>query len=987
MMKLFSYALMSFLLIWGKVAGDLPVTSGKKMLRDNEEMHRWVDSVYSSLSFEDKIGQLFMIRALSRGNPVHEEQVMEYIRKYHIGGLCFFQGSPERQVKLINRYQKISKTPLLVGIDAEWGLGMRFKGQTISFPRQLMLGAIQDDKLIYEMGLEVARQLKRIGVQVNFAPVVDINNNPDNPVINDRSFGEDRVNVTRKGYAYQKGLEDGGVMACLKHFPGHGDTDVDSHKGLPVLPFDMKRLDSLELFPFRVLVEKGAKSVMVAHLNVPVLGIKPGFSTTLSKNAVTDLLKGRLGFRGLIFTDALEMKGVAKYHPEGEIEVLAFEAGNDVLLLPQDLPKAVAALSKAIRSGKIPAWRLEESVKKILRAKYRYGLSHFRALPEAQVSKDLHTKTALALKFRLTANALTLVRDDENLIEKLSDKRLHKATLSIGTAENTPFQQAMSSFAHFEHYTAGRACMFPVRNCLINTLKKKDIVVISLHGMNKYKKKDFNISSGARILIDSLAKHTRVILTVFGSPYSLSFFEKTGSVVMAYNDDPITQELTAQAIFGALLFRGKLPVTAAENAVFGDGIIRDTIHRMGYVMPEFTGMSSDTLALIDSMMRYMIEAHIAPGGQVLVAKDGKIVFFKSYGYHSYKKRHHVTADDVYDLASITKVAATTISLMKLWDEGKFNLDLPIKTYFPEADTTNKADLCFRAILAHHARLKPWIPFYKSTIICTPKGSVLPNEKYYSKGPKRGFPNQVCKKMYICDWYPDSIWKRILDSPLREQEGYKYTDLGLYMAARAIKVLSGIRIDSFVQKNFYNPMGLRFIGYNPLRRGISPVHIPPTEEDHYFRMQRIQGYVHDMGAAMMDGVSGHAGLFSNASDLAYLFQMLLNKGSFGGRQYLSPAVIDTFTTRYKFGTRRGIGFDMKQLDPTKKLNVAEEVSAKAFGHYGFTGTAVWADPEYNLIYVFLSNRTYPSMKNRKMYEQEIREKIQSIIYRSLVNRHS
>ncbi len=987
MIKVFSYFLMTFLLMWGHVAGHRPAVHTTAHLRQWEAQQHWVDSVYASLSFEERIGQLLMVRANSKGNVEHERQVEQYIRKYHIGGICFFQGTPKHQVALVNRYQRLSEVPLLVALDAEWGLGMRFKKHSISFPRQLMLGALQEDKPVYEMGLEIARELRRIGVQVNFAPVVDINNNPNNPVINDRSFGENRINVTRKGYAYQKGLEDGGVMACLKHFPGHGDTDVDSHKGLPVITHNMKRLDSLELFPFRVLGEKGASSVMVAHINMPALGIKPGFSTTLSKNAVTGLLKDKLGFRGLIFTDALDMQGVAKFHPKGEIEVLAFKAGNDVLLLPQDVPQAIRALSAAIQSGDIPKWRLEESVKKILRAKYRYGLAHFHPLDEAHVYEDIITPGAMALKSRLIAGAMTLVRDDNHLTNKLSDRKLKKATLSIGVAQKSVFQKRLNAFGKFKHFTSSRACPPPVRKRLLRELEDMDVVVVSLHAMNKYKRKDFNISYGARAIIDSLAAHTNVILTVFGSPYSLAFFDKLGTVVMAYSEDEIAQDMAAQALYGAIPFGGTLPVSAGPRCKYGMGIVHDKVQRMGYVLPEFTGMSSDTLALIDSMVDYMIKERIAPGAQVLVAKDGKIVFHRAYGYHTYKKKRPVSLGDVYDLASVTKVAATTISLMKLWDEKKFDLDVPIKTYFPEADTTNKADLKFRDILAHHARLKPWIPFYKSTIICTPKGAVLPVDKYYSKGFNPEYPNQVCRKMYIREWYPDSIWKRILRSPLREKYGYRYSDLGLYMAARAVKVLSGQRIDTFVRRNFYQPMGLRNIGYNPLRRGVSPARIPPTEEDHYFRMQRIQGYVHDMGAAMMDGVSGHAGLFSNAADLAALFQMLLNKGEYGGRRYLSEAVIDTFTTRYKYGTRRGIGFDMKQLDPDKKQNVAPEVSARAFGHYGFTGTTVWADPDYGLIYVFLSNRTYPDMKNREMYKQEIREKIQSIIYRSITKRHT
>ena len=445
----------------------------------------WADSIYQSMTLEEKIGQLFIIRAHSNLGASHEASVEQLIKKYKVGGLCFFQGTPERQVQLINRYQRISApVPLLVTMDAEWGLGMRMAESTISFPKQLMLGAIQNNRLIYEMGREVARQLRRTGVHVNFAPVADINNNPNNPVINDRSFGEDRYNVTVKSYMYMKGMQEAGVMASAKHFPGHGDTNVDSHYDLPVISYPRKRLDSLELFPFRQLAAYGVGSMMVAHLNVPVLDNRDNRTTTLSKNTVTNLLKEELKFKGLIFTDALEMKAVSKNFPNGEVEAEAFLAGNDMLSLPNDMGAAIRSIKQYLEDGRIPMSRIEESVKKILVSKYQLGAKKFRSLSEKGVREDVNSLQAKTLKRQLCQEALTLVRNPQNLIP-IADKLSNVASVSIGVNKKTPFQRRLDSFGDFTHFQLGKSIPSTTRTSMINRLSKHETVFISLHKMNK----------------------------------------------------------------------------------------------------------------------------------------------------------------------------------------------------------------------------------------------------------------------------------------------------------------------------------------------------------------------------------------------------------------------------------------------------------------------------------------------------------------------
>ncbi len=976
---------MAFVVVGVLVVGVLhaPIHPVPKYAYESLWAVEWADSVYAELSTRERIGQLLMVRAYSKGDAEHERQLMRYVRDYGIGGVCFFQGDPVRQVRLVNRLQGRARIPLLVAIDAEWGLGMRFPRKAISFPRALMLGAIEDNRLIYEMAREIARQLRLVGVQVNFAPVVDVNNNPANPVIHDRSFGEDIINVTAKGYAYMRGLQDGGVMDCLKHFPGHGDTDVDSHLDLPVIRHTRGRLDSVELFPFRVLMNHGARSVMVAHLNVPALGTKQGYSTTLTKEVVTGLLKERLGFGGLIFTDALDMKGVSKYHPPGKIERLAFEAGNDVLVLPQDVGRAIDSIEAALRAGRISESRLRESVVKILRWKYAFFQGKRpQPLPDSGLLKAINTPEARALKWKLITASLTLVRDDERILDSLLRPQVRVAVVSFGRRKKSIFHRRLEKMLGARTLYVGKDITPSQLKVLRRQLQSYPYVVISLHGVKKYKQQDYGISTAVRRAIAAIDGHHKVVLVNFGTPYALSFFDSVGTVVQAYWDDGDVHDIAAQAIAGAMPLKGRLPVTASGRSAYGSGIRRRGDYRLGYAFPEYVDMWSDSFWRVDSIMRYMVEDKIAPGGVVLVARRGKVVFHKAYGYHTYQKIRRVKKDDVFDLASVTKVAAATIALMKLWEEGKWHLDTPLRRYFPEWDTTNKADLHFREILAHHGRLIPWIPFYKSTLEQSPKGSWVPSPVYYRSQRSEEYPYKVCQGMYLCKWYPDSIWWRIGISPLREQEGYRYSDLGFYMAGELVRRLSGQRLDSFVERVFYRPMGLRDIGYNPLQRGIPTRRILPTEEDHYFRYQKLSGYVHDMGAAMLGGVSGHAGLFSDADDLAAVFQMLLNGGQYRGVQFLRPETIDTFTTRYKASTRRGLGFDMKELNDSLPLNVAAEMSERAFGHYGFTGTCVWADPEYDLIIVILSNRTYPTMTNRRMYEEHIRQRVQSAVYRAM-----
>ena len=942
----------------------------------------WAKSTFDEMTLDERIGQLLWLRAHSDKGPDHVKKVESFVTKYHIGGLTFFQGTPEKQIELINKFQKLSKIPLMISMDAEWGLGMRFKKDGFSFPNQLTLGAIQENRLIYDMGAKIAEHLKRVGVHVNFAPVADINNNPKNPVINTRSFGEDRFNVTTKSYMYMKGMQDNGIMACAKHFPGHGDTDMDSHYDLPLINHSINRIDSLELYPFRVLSDKGVQSMMVAHLAIPAIDDTPNLPTTLSPKAVTQLLKDSMGFNGLIITDGLGMKGVTKHYKVGEVEAKALQAGNDILLLPEDIEAAVTQIKLFLQDGRIKETEFEKSVMKALVAKYQYGLNSFTPIDVSNVREDIFSPEAKVLKRKLIEASMTMVRNRNYLVPFQKLDTLNLGSIAIGANKITDFQTRMTKYAAVDHYFLKTGTVKENAQKYLDLLSKKDVVVVSLHDVSSYASKNFGLNEDKISFIKDLSKRTKVVLTVFGTPYSLTHFDDLDWVQCAYQENEDTQDLAAQALFGAVGMKGRLPITASERSPFGAGVNTPYLFRLGYELPEKVGINSFTLNnTIDSLANDAVKTKSTPGCVVLVAKDGKIIFEKAYGYHTFSNKIETKVEDIFDLASLTKVLATTLSVMKLDELERLMISKPISKYLTKLKKTNKTDMTIEEIMRHRAGLQGWLKFYLETIDDT-RSVIKPSSKFYSSKASESFNIPVTDKLYLKRGYQDTIRQRIYDSDLRKNKDYKYSDLGFYLLADLVKTQSKKPLDQFAKEKFYKPLGLKTATFNP-----SNFHninrIPPTEKDEYFRMQKVQAHVHDMGAAMMGGVSGHAGLFANANDVAVLMQLLINQGYYGGKQYLEPRTIRKYTSRCTDCLRRGIGFDMYQMDKEAVPNMSEKASSRTFGHLGFTGTAAWADPESQIVYVILANRTYPKMTNKKYGRNNYRPKIQDAIYDSRI----
>lgn len=943
-----------------------------------QQAETWAKAIFDKMTLDEKIGQLLWLRAYSNKGPDHTRKIESFITKHHIGGLTFFQGTPEKQIELINKYQKLSKVPLMISIDAEWGLGMRFKEDGFSFPNQLTLGAVQENRLIYDMGVIVADHLKRVGVHVNFAPVADINNNPKNPVINTRSFGEDRFNVTTKSYMYMKGMQDNGVMACAKHFPGHGDTDMDSHYDLPLINHPIKRIDSLELYPFKVLSDKGVQSMMVAHLAIPAIDDTPNLPTTLSHKAVNTLLKDSIGFKGLVITDGLGMKGVTKHYKIGVVEAKALQAGNDILLLPEDIESAVTEIKLFLDDGRIKKEAFEESVMKALMAKYQYGLTKFDPIEVENVRDYIFSPEAKVLNRKLIEASLTMVRNRNYMVPFQKLDTLNMGSVAIGANKVTDFQTRMTKYTKMDHYFLKTGTVKDNASSYLDILGKKEVVVVSLHDVSSYASQKFGLDDDKIEFINELAKRTKVVLVVFGTPYSLKHFDDLDWLLCAYQENEDTEDLAAQALFGAIGMRGRLPVTASKRSPFGAGVNTPFLFRLGYEIPEKVGINSQILNnTIDSLAADAIKTKSTPGCVVLVAKDGKVILEKAYGHHSYDKKIETKVEDIFDLASLTKVLATTLSVMKLDELDKIMISKPISKYLTTLKKTNKADMTIEEIMRHRAGLQSWLKFYLETIDETRSG-VKPSSKFYSSKASTGFEVPVTEKLFLKNEYPDTIRQRIYDSELRDNKDYKYSDLGFYLLADLVKKQSKKSLDVFVKEKFYTPLGLKTATFNPTRfHNIN--RIPPTEKDEYFRNQKIHAHVHDMGAAMMGGVSGHAGLFANANDVAILMQLLINQGYYGGKEYLSARTIQKFTTRCQGCLRRGIGFDMYQTDKEAVPNMSEKASSRTFGHLGFTGTAAWADPDSQIVYVILSNRTYPNMKNNKFGKYNYRPKIQDAIY--------
>ena len=941
-------------------------------LRTSHEL--WADSVLRTLSLREMAAQMMMVAAWSNKDDAHTAQIEELIHREHIGGLIFFQGTAAKQVWLTNYYQQISKIPMLIGIDGEWGLAMRLKDLE-RYPFAMTLGAAGSEGLAFRTGAAMGRECRRIGVHIDFAPVVDVNTNPANPIIGFRSFGERAAQVQRLANAFIRGMQSEGVMACAKHFPGHGDTETDSHQDLPFLGFDRKRLDSLELAPFRAAIAQDVASIMVGHLEVPALDSTPNRPASLSPKVVQELLRGELGFEGLIITDALNMKGVKRYFPPGYAEYEAFMAGNDILLFPENVPLALDLITAAVDSGLVDSSEVAARAFRILCAKSRQGLNHYQPAITSHLDLSFSFNNKGQFLEEAANKGITLVSDYDKLIPLNANHPFRMASLAVGKSDYYRFQDELNRYHKTDRFLAERTDGYGTFKALEDTLASYDLVVLSLHDAGLWGKKAVQVPQALLQTIQNLNERTRLIVVNFGNLYQLGQMPNINNAISAFEDHPAFHIHTAAALFGIEPFAGRLPAGVSAQWQPGTGISTAALLHPKIPAAGPTDCKPDSLILrkIDAMLQRITSSGAAPGGQLLVVQKGRKVLERNFGSFDYSGQRPVSADDLYDVASITKTAATTLAFMKLYEEGKLHLSDRLEQFLPEFDSSNKRGITLEQLLLHEAGLQAWIPFYQD---------LMTHPEYLLDRSHAGCGClQVAEGVHMDSAYLQLIHKRILESPVQERGRYVYSDLGMVLLQRVIERVSDMRLNEYVHRHFYEPMGLQRISFLPLEKYDRNM-IAPSTNDQTFRKQVLRGFVHDPAAAMLGGVSGHAGLFSNASDLAAVYVMLLNGGYYNGTRFLKPETIARFTKKQHQTSRRGLGFDKPETNPRLASPASSYCSPETFGHTGFTGTAVWADPKEQLIFVFLSNRIFPDEGNNSLAKSNFRTELQRLVYEAL-----
>lgn len=967
-------------------------------------MDAWVDSVFNSLSPDARIGQLFVAAVTPSSSDATREAVRRLVTQNQVGGLIYEESTIAQQADITNLAQSLATVPLMITIDGEWGLGMRLK-EVPNFQRNLILGAVDNDKLLYDYGREVARQCRRMGIHVNFAPVLDVNDNPLNPVIGNRSFGENPELVARHAIAFARGLEDGGVMAVGKHFPGHGSSSQDSHKTLPTISKSLQELNTCELLPFRRFIDAGLSGILTAHLLVPAIDSKQAPSS-LSRACVTDLLRDRLHFDGLIFTDALNMKGATEML-KGSASVNALIAGNDVLLMPEDISSEIAAIKRAIAEGTLSQADVDEHCKKLLRYKYALGLTTPQRVNTNNLANEVNSSQATVLKRQLTAGSITVIKNNDNILPIHNLQSRHIAVATIGNEKGTAstFQRRCADYAQIKRYDLDKAgsaheLAEQLHDGHFNTI----IVEVG---------EDTEANRAALTTVVKKCKNLIVVLTC--KPYDIKNYgqaitnKHVKAVVLTYENSTLAEDYAAQTIFGGNAANGNLPVSLAFEGKktryeAGDGIHYPAT-RLGYTIPAEVGFSPRLTAQIDSVCRLGVQQHAFPGCQVIVARHGKVVYKGSFGTIDYDSKVKVDDNTLFGLASVSKATGTISGVMKAYDEGKFRLDDRASEYIPGLRDGDKEDITFRDLLYHEtgmpASLDMWKMMmdpntYSGVLIAGAEDATHPikimNGAWGHKDAKLRtdilstvktdkFNIAIADGIWGGRVTYDSIMNRMYHAKLGKKK-YLYSCCNFSLLADAVQRMTHSPLNYYVNNYIFAPLGAYHTMYRPLSK-FSRDEIAYTERDTYLRRQHIHGYVHDELAAFSGGVQGNAGLFSNANDLAKLFQMWLNGGTYGGVRLLNASTVETFTTQKSPNSHRGLGFDKPVIGNPDASNTCPEATPETYGHTGFTGTCFWVDPKNDMFYIFLSNRVSPTRNNPNFGRISARSHIQSLIYRAIV----
>jgi beta-N-acetylhexosaminidase len=905
------------------------------------EKTRWVDSVFNTLDLDGKIGQLMIVPVESHADAQALEKQLNQIKKQKIGSIVFTSGGPRAQLNITNTLQAYD-VPLLIGTKGETSLD-----SVAAFPPSLMLGSLRDDSLLYFTGSEISKRFMRLGVHFTLGPNADVNNS-----IN--AFGENESNVASKAIAYQNGLRTTSILSI----PTFTQTTTAS------------------MVPLQQLLRNGSAGVVMD----PQIPFAPPDRGKLLKSKLTvvsnallthyspSALKKKTNFDGLVITSIPNIEFLNKKFRMGDAEVILFKAGNDMLLFPKNTNTVIRRLRRALRKDKVLQSQLEATVKKILSVKYDAGLNKKATHSGDNLIAQLNTPAVLSLQKALFEKSVVVVKNEHALpIQQIDNVSF--ASLSIGGLRENILTTYLTKYAPFDHYK------FQVTEDTVGleqNLVKHDWVVVAVYPTTP------GLENLYPALIQKISNQTNVIVVAMGSPTELSRVETMPTIIQAYTDHELVQQFIPQLIFGAKKADAVLPITVSSLNQ-GQGVQTSSLHRIGYAVAEAEGVDSKTLLKIASIAREAIEQKAAPGCQVIVARHGKIVYEKSFGAQTYDNGNPINDQTIYDLASVSKVMGTLQGVMFLYEKGLIDIYKKASVYLPELQTTNKKDIILKDVLTHQSGLAPFLLMWPQTA----KGDTL-LPYYYSTTRSEAYPLHVAPDLYASTPMKDSIWSWIVKSdmlnhPPRTPYTPRYSDLGFMIMHRLVERLTNQPMEDFLSQNLYEPLGANTVGYIPLNR-FPPYQIAPTETDTIFRKATVIGTVHDERAAMLGGVAGHAGLFGSAVDLIKVGQMLLQGGSYGGQQYYRPETIELFAQKQFENSTRGLGW-AKPGDPNSPSS--RFGSTRAFGHTGFTGTCIWMDPEFDLVFVFLSNSRFP-YRSAKLNTTNIRSRIQDTIYQSIFN---
>ncbi len=930
---------------------------------------QWVDSVFQTLSTTEKISQLFIIPVSSYSTASELSAFSSQLKKYKPGGLLITHSGPVSHVRLLNKLQAASSVPMLVAARAETSLHPSIDS-TLVLTTPLQLGGIANDTLLFEAGNELGRQMKTLGIHLNLSLNADVHVADDLYPNTLRYWGEDKKRVATKTKWFMQGLHQQGVLVAATHL---ANPKKDRHIAIKdsTEQLDLNQLDTVGFYPYQKLMESGVDAIVTSHLDYSVPGKHKPIPAPISDIFISDVIKNKIGFKGISIAEVPYLRKVSRKKRSGEAELLAFEIGNDLIIEPKSIATSIKKIAKLVRKDKKWQQQLDASVKKILSAKFDAGLATSAHTNPDNLLLRLQAPSAKVVQNRLAETAPTVLVNHSSIIpiNQLEDQSF--ASISIGKTSDNEFNHYLSKYVQIQKHS-----IESLKDTigLVQKVSSTSVVIIGLFPPAK------GITLQVAALIKKLSVNHAVIVCSFGDPEDLKFLENSSALLTTYASDDLSQKASAEIIFGGLGAQGKLPITVSPKFPIQTGITTKSNERLQYSVPEDAGMDSRTLQKIKIIMQEAIDLGATPGCQVLVARHGKVIYEQSAGWFTYDKKIPVTEEAIYDLASVTKVTATLQTVMFLHEKGLIDINKKISVYLPELKESNKKDFTIKDILAHQAGLWPFLPFWAQTV----KDSTYLNE-YYQTKPSADYPFPVADSLFAHKTMKDSLWQWIIQSKIREKVArtvydYRYSDMGFYMLQHLAEKILNQPMHEFLEQNIYEPLGAYTVGYLP--RNKFPVHqIAPTENDKLFRRRLLIGYVHDQGAAMHGGIAGHAGLFGGANDMAKLGQMWLRKGSYGGQQFFKPETFDLFTAKQYADSRRGLGWDKPvPSDPAGPTSIF--ASPQTFGHTGFTGTCIWVDPAFDLVYIFLSNRVYPEMTNNKILNANIRPRIQDVIYQSI-----